>query len=103
MSMVAGNTPEIHAQAKHPQYNTELVCGNSIDTDFYTRFRRALVRVVASVVDAGAVVLRTVAAAVVFLTATEAACGRAAAVFLAVEEAVPVVAFLAFVPVRVGF
>jgi hypothetical protein len=61
------------------------------------------VRVVASVVDAGAVVLRMGAAAVVFLTATEAACGRAEAVFLAVEEAVPVVAFLALVPVRVGF
>lgn len=60
-------------------------------------------RVVASVVDAGAVVLRTVEALAVFFTAIEAACGRAVVAFLAVEEAVPVIAFLALVPVRVGF
>lgn len=60
-------------------------------------------RVVASLVEAGAVVLRTVEAAGVFLTAIEAVCGRAVEAFFAAEEAVPVVAFLALVPVRVGF
>lgn len=60
-------------------------------------------RVVASLVEAGAVVLRTVEAAGVFLTAIEAVCGRAVEVFFAVEEAVPVAAFLALLPVRVGF
>lgn len=69
---------------------------------FQTLFRSALVRLDASVVDAGAVVLRTVAGLVVFLTAKEAACPRATTGFLA-AGAVPVVPFLALTPVRVGF
>lgn len=70
---------------------------------FYTRFRRARVpRAKASVVEAGAVVLRTEAAlAAVFFTAKEAVCTRAVGFFAAVE-AVPAVALRAPVPVRVG-
>jgi hypothetical protein len=56
-------------------------------------------------VDAGAVVFRTVEAVAevaVFLTAKDAVWARGTAGFLVVE-AVPAVAFLAPVPVRVGF
>lgn len=71
---------------------------------FYTRFRRARVpRAEASVVEAGAVVLRTEAAlAAVFFTAKEAVCTRGAVGFFAAVEAVLAVALRAPVPVRVG-
>lgn len=60
-------------------------------------------RLEASVVDAGAVVLRTVAGLVGFLTARDAACPLGATGFFVVADVVPVAAFLALVPVRVDF
>jgi hypothetical protein len=72
----------------------------------YTRLRSALIpRDEASIVDAGAVVFRTVdavAEVAVFLTARDAAFALGTAGFFVVVEA-PAVAFLAPVPVRVGF
>lgn len=69
----------------------------------YTRFRSARVRLEASVVDAGAVVFRGGAGLVVFLTARDAAWPRGAVGFFVAVEVVAAVAFLALVPVRVGF
>lgn len=60
-------------------------------------------RAEASVVDAGAVVLRTVVGFEAFFTARDAACPRCTVGFFAVDEAVPAVAFRAAVPVREGF
>lgn len=68
----------------------------------YARFRNARVPRVASVVDAGAVVFRTVAGFVLFFTASEAVCVRGTVGFFVAAVAVPVVGFLAPAPVRVG-
>lgn len=88
-------SPNLNAQARKPNVHLKL---------FYTRFRRARVpRAEASVVEAGAVVLRIEAAlAAVFFTAKEAVCARGAVGFFAAVDAVPAVALRAPVPVRVG-
>lgn len=60
-------------------------------------------RLEASVVDAGAVVFRTVAGLVVLLTARDATCPRGTGGFLVVVDVVPAVGLRAAVPVLVDF